>query len=222
VQGEAEEKRWGLPNARSNRIAGERGKQASERESEAQEHVCLPCCPQRLLLRHIISPAMMDLDPPSPSTPQSPHHNAVAGPSSIPLDSSLFLLPPGPYQFLFNLNHLSISPLFHQAPLALPSFSRAHKTSSLDSISCLPMTSLSAPSSLKNTIPTLPNYRQRPPFRPPPTRERARNATPAPPPLHPLQRRARTMIRTTMRGEMEKKRKIHTDTSSRVFQANIP
>ncbi|KAI0293782.1 hypothetical protein BC826DRAFT_910387 [Russula brevipes] len=36
----------------------------------------------------------MDLDPPSPSSPQSPHHNAVAGPSSIPLDSSLFLLPP--------------------------------------------------------------------------------------------------------------------------------
>jgi hypothetical protein len=126
------EKRWGLPNARSNRIGA---KQASERESEAQEHVCLPCCPQRLLLRHIISPAMMDLDPPSPSTPQNPHHNAVAGPSSIPLDSSLFLLPPGPYHFLFNLNQLSISPLFYQPLLALPSFSRAHKTSSLDSIS---------------------------------------------------------------------------------------
>jgi hypothetical protein len=26
------------------------------------------------------------------------------------------------------------------------------------------------------------------------------------------------MIQTTMKGEMEKKRKIHTDTSSRVFQ----
>lgn len=108
---------------------------ARSRESEAQEHVCLPCCPQRLLLRHIISPAMMDLDPPSPSTPQNPHHNAVAGPSSIPLDSSLFLLPPGPYHFLFNLNQLSISPPFYQPLLALPSFSRAHKTSSLHSIS---------------------------------------------------------------------------------------
>ncbi|KAH9995788.1 hypothetical protein BJV77DRAFT_1059622 [Russula vinacea] len=36
----------------------------------------------------------MDLRPPSPSTQQSPHHNAIAGPSSIPLNSSLFLLEP--------------------------------------------------------------------------------------------------------------------------------
>ena len=35
----------------------------------------------------------MDLNPPSPS-----NHNAVAGPSSIPLN---FLLPPGPCPFLF-------------------------------------------------------------------------------------------------------------------------
>ncbi|KAI9510740.1 hypothetical protein F5148DRAFT_523846 [Russula earlei] len=36
----------------------------------------------------------MDLNPPSPSNQQTPHHNAVAGPSSIPLNSSLFILLP--------------------------------------------------------------------------------------------------------------------------------
>ncbi|KAH9959659.1 hypothetical protein BC827DRAFT_1134343 [Russula dissimulans] len=36
----------------------------------------------------------MDLTPPSPSTQQHPRSNAVAGPSSIPINSSLFLLPP--------------------------------------------------------------------------------------------------------------------------------
>ncbi|KAI0249809.1 hypothetical protein BJV78DRAFT_627979 [Lactifluus subvellereus] len=36
----------------------------------------------------------MDTNPLSPSVPQNSHYNAVAGPSSIPLDSSLFLLPP--------------------------------------------------------------------------------------------------------------------------------
>ncbi|KAF8485907.1 hypothetical protein DFH94DRAFT_708806 [Russula ochroleuca] len=38
----------------------------------------------------------MDLRPPSPSAQQSPHHNAVAGPSSIPLIPSLFLQPVSP------------------------------------------------------------------------------------------------------------------------------
>jgi len=39
----------------------------------------------------------MDLNPLSPSTQQHSHTNAVAGPSSIPLNSSLFVLPPGSY-----------------------------------------------------------------------------------------------------------------------------
>ena len=80
------------------------------------------------------------------------------------------------------------------------------------------MTSLSDLSYLKNTIPTPPTYQRRPPLRPRPTRERARNAIPALPQLHPLQPREHIMIRTTMRGGMERKRKTRIDTSSKAFQ----
>jgi hypothetical protein len=79
------------------------------------------------------------------------------------------------------------------------------------------MTSLSAPSSLKNTIPTPATNQQRPPLRPPPTRERAKNATQVHPPSHLLQPRAH-MIRTTMKEGMGRKRKIPIDTSLEAFQ----
>jgi len=80
------------------------------------------------------------------------------------------------------------------------------------------MTSLSDLSSLKNTIPTPPTYQQRPPLRPRPTRERARNAIPVLPQSRPLQPREHIMIRMTRRAGMERKRKILIDTSSRAFQ----
>ena len=80
------------------------------------------------------------------------------------------------------------------------------------------MTSLFGPSSLKSTIPTVASYQQRPPLRPHPTRERARNATQAHLPSHPLLHRAHIMIRTMMRDETGRKRKILIDTSLEAFQ----
>ena len=82
------------------------------------------------------------------------------------------------------------------------------------------MTSLSGPSFLKNTIPSVATHQQRPPLRPRSTRERARNATQAHLPLHQLQRRAHIMIRTMMRGGTGRKRKILIDTSLEAFQAS--
>lgn len=79
------------------------------------------------------------------------------------------------------------------------------------------MTSLFAPSSLKTTIPTPATYQQRPPLRPLPTRERAKNATQAHPPSHQLQPPAH-MIRMTMKEGTGRKRKIPIDTSLEVFQ----
>jgi len=52
----------------------------------------------------------MDFDPLSPSVQQNSHHNAVAGPSSIPLNSSLFLLEPGPHRSLLTLTASSSHP----------------------------------------------------------------------------------------------------------------
>lgn len=80
------------------------------------------------------------------------------------------------------------------------------------------MTSLSGPSSLKSTIPTVASYQQRPPLRPRPTRERARNATQTHLPSHPLRHRAHIMIRTMMRDGTGRKRKILIDTSLEAFQ----
>lgn len=98
-----------LPNRKCDRIACpsrvERLGRPRERE---REHVCLSYC-SRLLRRAIISPLIMDLRPPSPSSQQIPHHNAVAGPSSIPLNPPFFLLPPGSYHFPLTLTG-SISP----------------------------------------------------------------------------------------------------------------
>jgi len=45
----------------------------------------------------------MDLRPPSPSIQQNSHHNAIAGPSSIPLNPPFFLLPPVPCHFPLTL-----------------------------------------------------------------------------------------------------------------------
>ena len=79
------------------------------------------------------------------------------------------------------------------------------------------MTNLSAPSSLKSTIPTQATYQQRPPLRPLPTREREKNATQAHPPSHLLQPRA-LMIRMTMKEGTGRKRKIPIDTSLEASQ----
>jgi hypothetical protein len=54
----------------------------------------------------------MDLN----TLPENPHYNAVAGPSSIPLDSSLFLLPPGS----FISRYLNCFPISLSFPLASP------------------------------------------------------------------------------------------------------
>src|SRR6267142_440289 len=80
------------------------------------------------------------------------------------------------------------------------------------------MTSLSDLSYLKNTIPTQPTCRQRLSVRPRPTRERERHAILALPQSHLLQLREHIMIRTTMTGGMERKRKTLIDTSSKAFQ----
>jgi hypothetical protein len=120
----------------------------------------------------------------------------------------------------FRLNLIIFhSPLtFPQPPLAPLDSSRAHKTSSQDFISSPPMTSLSVPSSLKSTTPTPPNSQQRLPFRPCPTRAKARNVTPALQQLHLLPPPEHIMIQTTMRGGMGRKRKTRIDISSRVCQ----
>ena len=80
------------------------------------------------------------------------------------------------------------------------------------------MTSLSVRSSIKRTTPTPPNSQQRLPFHPFPTKAKARNVTPALQQLRLLPPQAHTMIQTTMRGGMGRKRKIRIDISSRVSQ----
>jgi hypothetical protein len=56
-----------------------------------------------------LPPSIMDFDPLSPSSPQNSHHNAVAGPSSIPLNDSLFLQP-GPHRSHLTLTRSSSLP----------------------------------------------------------------------------------------------------------------
>ena len=56
----------------------------------------------------------MDLNPLSP-----PNHNAVAGPSSIPSNSSLFLIPPGPCPFLIIFHFSLIFPSASTRPTQL-------------------------------------------------------------------------------------------------------
>ena len=128
-----------------------------------QEHAYVSCSPRRLSLSPSPSPSpsnipqAMDLNPLSPSD-----HNAIAGPSSLPRNASLFLIPPGACPLII----FRFSNIFHSAsprpPQLLEStqdlISRFHLLTSYDKFVRPFIAQESDPNTALPTTPAVPHF----------------------------------------------------------------